>query len=342
MNFTKLVLLVRYINYEFRILGLIFNYMMRKIIQNLIVLLSILSFLGVYGCATALIGVGAAAGAGTYSYFSGKLTKTYESEYHETVRAGRNTLEKLKIPITETIADGLKTEFKAKRADETPVAIEIVRIDREHTEVSVRTGSVGIWDRRVSEQIHGYISEALSQKIADDEKSLDKSAKADAQPTIGEVVHPQIVEEDLDDTSSQENVSTQSSADQGIQTQGHKYAKAYEVRLDSPNVIFFKQNSNELSDPAIVKLERIYDILTNNLEAELMLNGYSDSIGAPSYNQMISKIRANAVKSYLVGKGIQPSRIMALGHGAQKFIASNNTAEGRLMYRRVEIELLTP
>jgi outer membrane protein OmpA-like peptidoglycan-associated protein len=128
----------------------------------------------------------------------------------------------------------------------------------------------------------------------------------------------------------------------GIQTQRQKYAKAYEVRLDSPNVIFFKQNSNELSDPAIVKLERICDILTNNFEAELVLNSYSDSIGAPAYNQMISEIRANAVKSFLVGKGIQPSRIMALGHGAQKFIASNKTTEGRRMNRRVEIELITP
>lgn len=316
--------------------------MMQKIIQNLIVWLSILGFLGVYGCATALIGVGAATGAGTYSYFSGKLTKTYESEYHETVGACRNTLEKLRIPITETIADGLKTDFKAKRADETPVAIEIVSIDRENTEVSVRTGSVGIWDRRVSEQIHGYISEALGQKIAAGKKSLDKSARPDAQPTVGEVVHPQIVEEDLDDTPSQENASIQSSADQGLQPQRQQYAKAYEVRLDSPNVIFFKQNSNELSEPAIAKLERIYDILINNLEAELMLNGYSDSIGAPSYNQMISEIRANAVKSYLVGKGIQPSKIMAMGHGSQKFIASNKTAEGRRMNRRVEIELITP
>lgn len=57
---------------------------------------------------------------------------------------------------------------------------------------------------------------------------------------------------------------------------------------------------------------------------------------------MISENRADAVKSYLIGKGIEPSRIMAMGHGAQKFIASNKTAEGRRMNRRVEIKLITP
>ena len=71
-----------------------------------------------------------------------------------------------------------------------------------------------------------------------------------------------------------------------------------------------------------------------------MLNGYSDSIGDPSYNQTISEVRADVVKSYLVGKGIEPSRIMAMGHGAQRFIASNKTAEGRRMNRRVEIEII--
>ncbi|MCK4985012.1 MAG: OmpA family protein, partial [Desulfobacterales bacterium] len=56
---------------------------------------------------------------------------------------------------------------------------------------------------------------------------------------------------------------------------------------------------------------------------------------------MISEIRANAVKSYLIGRGIAPSRMTALGHGAQNFIASNKTSEGRRMNRRVEIEIIS-
>ena len=117
---------------------------------------------------------------------------------------------------------------------------------------------------------------------------------------------------------------------------------AKERMTDSAFYIFFEQNSNELSPKAIEKLDRIYEILANNSAAKLTLNGYSDSIGAPSYNQMVSEIRAYSVKSYLSGKGIKPSRMMAFGHGAQKFIASNKSAEERRLNRRVEIELIIP
>ncbi len=106
--------------------------------------------------------------------------------------------------------------------------------------------------------------------------------------------------------------------------------------------IFFEQDSNELSPKAIEKLNRIYEILANNPAAKLALNGYSDSIGSPSYNRMVSEYRAHSVKIYLSGKRIKPSRMMAFGHGAQKFIASNKSAEGRRLNRRVEIELIIP
>jgi outer membrane protein OmpA-like peptidoglycan-associated protein len=74
----------------------------------------------------------------------------------------------------------------------------------------------------------------------------------------------------------------------------------------------------------------------------LKLNGYTDSIGTPSYNQIVSEIRAFSVKSYLSGKEIKPSRMITFGHGAQKYIASNKSAEGRYLNRRVEIELIIP
>ena len=316
---------------------------MQTKILNFILVVSLSSFFGLYGCAAAVIGVGAAAGtAGAFSYFTGKLTKTYESEYHETVKASSDTLQKLKIPIVETIADELKTEIKARRFDDTPVAIEVVRIDQAHTQVSVRTGSFGLWDKRVSEQIHGYIDQSLNRSALKAEKSSENLTHDDIQPAIGEGAKPEITIEELDENSAQQTVPTEPMVSLGGQTGAEKPLKSFQINTDSIFIIFFTQNSNDLSQKAIEKLDQIFEILIKNPGASIMLNGYSDSTGTASYNEMISEIRANAVKSYLVGKGIQPSRIMAFGNGAQKFIASNKSVEGRQLNRRVEIELITP
>jgi outer membrane protein OmpA-like peptidoglycan-associated protein len=315
--------------------------MMHQKILNLNVFLSLLSFFGLYGCAVAVIGIGAA-GAGAFAYFNGKLTKTYESGYHDTVRASSATLEDLQIPITETIADALKTEIEAKRTDGTPVAVEILRIEPDLTQVSVRTGSLGVWDKKVSEQIHGYINQNLNRKSIDDQKSSENLAQDDIQPTIGEVVQPEIIEEELEDNSVQKTDHSESIVNLGDQTQAEKPLKSAEMTTDSVFIIFFKQNSNDLSEKATKKLDQVFEILIMNPSTEIILNGYSDSIGYASYNEMISEIRAHAVKSFLVGKGVEPSIITAFGHGSQKFIASNKSAEGRQLNRRVEIELINP
>ena len=248
----------------------------------------LLSFLTLIGCTAAMDTKEADPGVEPYSYITGNLTRTYLSEYPDTVQAVRSTLEKLGIPVADTVADGLKTEFKAGRADGTPVEIEIVLIDKARTQVSVRTGTIGVWDRRVSAQMHGYIAEALELKITEDEKPAEEPAKADAGPGSVEAVEPGITEENLFEASEPAPVAA--------------VPPVYQILPDSPNVIFFDNDSNDLSDTAIEKLDRIFEILTDKPEATLMLNGYSDSYGADSYNQMISEIRANAVKTYLEGK----------------------------------------
>ena len=115
-----------------------------------------------------------------------------------------------------------------------------------------------------------------------------------------------------------------------------------EMTADSIFIIFFKENSNDLSEKAVEKLDQVFEVLIKNPNTEIILNGYSDSIGSASYNKMISEIRANAVKSYLVGKGIENNRILAFGHGPQKAIATNKTEKGKQLNRRVEIQLSNP
>jgi len=108
---------------------------------------------------------------------------------------------------------------------------------------------------------------------------------------------------------------------------------------DRKIIVYFKHNSNDLPDAAYETLDRIAEFMIHNPEARVNISGYTDSSGAYSYNLSISQFRANIVKGYLVGKGVQPLKIEALGLGPENPIASNETEKGRQTNRRVEIEL---
>ena len=103
-------------------------------------------------------------------------------------------------------------------------------------------------------------------------------------------------------------------------------------------VIRFSSNSNELPDEAFVSLDRFAAALLVNPNISVAVKGYTDNTGVLSYNMSVSEFRANIIKSYLVGKGIDPARISAAGMGPENPISSNDNAEGRNFNRRVEIE----
>jgi len=76
-----------------------------------------------------------------------------------------------------------------------------------------------------------------------------------------------------------------------------------------------------------------------NLEVIIAV-GHTDSVGGDSYNQKLSVKRAEAVKAYLVSKGIEKNRVYTEGKGEKQPVADNKTAEGRAKNRRVEIEVV--
>ena len=76
-----------------------------------------------------------------------------------------------------------------------------------------------------------------------------------------------------------------------------------------------------------------------NLEVIIAV-GHTDSVGSNAYNQRLSVRRAEAVKAYLVSKGIERNRIYTEGKGETQPVADNRTAEGRAKNRRVEIEVV--
>lgn len=105
-------------------------------------------------------------------------------------------------------------------------------------------------------------------------------------------------------------------------------------------VIQFRLNSNEIDNQSYTVLDRIAAYLAQNNHKRVFVKGYTDASGPPSYNETVSRFRANAVKSYIIGKGANPQQIVVFGLGAKNPIASNDTAEGRRRNRRVEIEFV--
>ena len=70
------------------------------------------------------------------------------------------------------------------------------------------------------------------------------------------------------------------------------------------------------------------------------MEGYTDTTGSAAVNDRLSRQRAKAVKRVLVGMGVDPVQVKALGHGERNPIADNVSPEGRAKNRRVEVALV--
>ncbi len=113
------------------------------------------------GCIALVVGAGA--GAGTYAYVDGQLSRTYRANYQTTYEVCKGILADMKFPILEEETDGIQTTIKSQRVDETPMMVKVRIIDPEWTEVSVRTGYIGVWKKEISEQFHGFVAERIKQ-----------------------------------------------------------------------------------------------------------------------------------------------------------------------------------
>lgn len=106
------------------------------------------------------------------------------------------------------------------------------------------------------------------------------------------------------------------------------------------NTVNFNFDSAELTSTAKSNLDKISKVFIQNPKTEIMIYGYTDSVGKDEYNMKLSRNRANAVKSYLVSKGIGTKRITTMGMGEADPIASNDTEAGRAKNRRVEFAIV--
>jgi OmpA-OmpF porin, OOP family len=114
-----------------------------------------------------------------------------------------------------------------------------------------------------------------------------------------------------------------------------KLAKSY--TLDNVHFDFGKATLRAESFP---ELEEVAGFLKNKEDIRIEIAGHTDNVGADAENLKLSQQRADAIRNYLLKKGIQPARVTAKGYGASQPVADNTTDKGRQLNRRTEVRIL--
>lgn len=101
--------------------------------------------------------------------------------------------------------------------------------------------------------------------------------------------------------------------------------------------ILFDTNESTLKPGAARAMDKLADYLAKSESSTIVIEGHTDSRGSEALNQQLSKSRATSIREALVQRGIDDSRISAVGKGEAFPVASNETSAGRQQNRRVEV-----
>jgi OmpA-OmpF porin, OOP family len=103
----------------------------------------------------------------------------------------------------------------------------------------------------------------------------------------------------------------------------------------------FELGSDRLLEVSFPLLDEVARVMAENPQVEVIqIEGHTDSTGGAARNRELSKLRAESVREYMIGKGIAKGRMVAKGFGPDRPIAPNDTPEGREANRRVEFNIV--
>jgi len=169
---------------------------------------------------------------------------------------------------------------------------------------------------------------AVSQDVSDQAESLVQSLSSDFASTdvAFDIASPKQV---VQNNEAVPMVGSSKYAEKFCQTEFDALLKQEKIQ--------FQSGSTEVEKSSLVLLEKVAQVASRCPDHQIQVHGYTDSNGAAAANKKLSKSRAEAVSSLLAGLGLAEKRLLAVGHGEAKPIASNKTEKGRAQNRRIEL-----
>jgi len=173
--------------------------------------------------------------------------------------------------------------------------------------------------------------EAKAQADADAQRALEQKQAADAAAAAAaQQAQAQVAQAEAEKARLREQLREQ--LNQVLATR----EEAGKLIVNMSDVLF-DTGKFTLKPGAKEKLAKISGILISHPGLTLEVDGHTDSVGSDDFNFKLSEERADTVRAYLVEQGVQPDTITAHGFGKDKPVATNDTAAGRQLNRRVEI-----
>ena len=112
-------------------------------------------------------------------------------------------------------------------------------------------------------------------------------------------------------------------------------------RIEIKQQVHFQSGKHRILPDSFGLLDQVVAVLKDNPAMRISIEGHTDSVGTEAFNMRLSQKRAEAVRAYLMQKGIAPDRLEAIGYGPTRPIASNKTAMGRGQNRRTEFRIVS-
>ena len=128
-------------------------------------------------------------------------------------------------------------------------------------------------------------------------------------------------------------------------TQFYKNAFKVDIQFEAPKAFVldnctFETGKADLKPESYTVIDELADYLKRKTDEKIEVGGHTDNVGKAEANLKLSDARANAVRNYLLSRGIAADRIIAKGYGMTMPIAENDTDEGRALNRRTEVKVL--